>query len=364
MRDVPAQRLAFRLEPDISLPGELANQELPTKLEAIQTDFETRRPEEALLRTVISPDKLRALALYGTESDPSAAFRIDLYSADGKFLRNLIPPDLNCLFPETVAWSPDGNYITFIARKGEKPTPTPTPTPPPVIDVVPMPLPSPTPSVAPAFPTIPMYSTEQVYICNRDGFDLRPLTSREGLIYFYFDWAPDSHALVAMACTESEWGVREKAYRLPAGRPRLINLDGSERLLDDDLTDVLPVWSTDSSKVASAFDQIAGQKLQVAIYDAASSKPTQARIPLYDALVKASVVYEEKQAGDKGKPTEPVTSQSNIPASFNPIVRLEWPMPERLYFQTAYVRLMPNETINTFQRWHLLNLSAQAAVLR
>lgn len=362
MRDVPAQRLAFRLEADTSLPGELANQELPTKLEAIQTDFETRRPEEALLKTVISPDKLRALALYGTESDPSAAFRIDLYSADGKFLRNLIPPDLNCLFPETVAWSPDGNYITFIARKGEKPPPPPTP--PPIIDVVPMPLPSPTPSVAPAFPTIPLYATEQVYICNRDGFDLRPLTSREGLIYFYFDWAPDSHALVAMACTESEWDVREKAYRLPAGRPRLINLDGSERLLDDDLTDVLPVWSTDSSKVASAFDQIAAQKLQVAIYDAASSKPTQARIPLYDALVKASVVYEEKQTGDKGKPTEQGTSQNSIPASFNPIVRLEWPMPERLYFQTAYVRLMPNETINTFQRWHLLNLSAQAAVLR
>jgi len=25
---------------------------------------------------------------------------------------------------------------------------------------------------------------------------------------------------------------------------------------------------------------------------------------------------------------------------------------------------MPNETINTFQRWHALNISAQAAVLK
>jgi hypothetical protein len=208
-----------------------------------------------------------------------------------------------------------------------------------------------------------MYATEQIYLCNRDGFDLRPLTSREGLIYFYFDWAPDSHALVALACTESEWSAREAAYRLPAGRPRLINLDGAERLLDDDLTDVLPVWSTDSSKVASAFDQTAAQKLQVAVYDAASSQPTQARIPLYEALVKASVAYEEKQTG-KGKTNEQGVPQTSIPASFNPIVRLEWPSPERLYFQTAYVRLMPSETINTFQRWHLLILSPQAAVLR
>jgi hypothetical protein len=45
-------------------------------------------------------------------------------------------------------------------------------------------------------------------------------------------------------------------------------------------------------------------------------------------------------------------------------VRLDWRRPETLYFQTAYVRLMPNETINTFQRWHLLNISPQAAVLK
>jgi hypothetical protein len=42
---------------------------------------------------------------------------------------------------------------------------------------------------------------------------------------------------------------------------------------------------------------------------------------------------------------------------------LEWPSPEHLYFQTAYVRLRPIEAF-TFPRWHLLNLSAQAAILK
>jgi hypothetical protein len=45
-------------------------------------------------------------------------------------------------------------------------------------------------------------------------------------------------------------------------------------------------------------------------------------------------------------------------------VRLQWPSPEQLYLKTAFVRVMPSETINTFQRWHLLNLSAQAAILK
>ena len=48
----------------------------------------------------------------------------------------------------------------------------------------------------------------------------------------------------------------------------------------------------------------------------------------------------------------------------NPIVRLEWPSPEKIYLQTAYVRIYPNESINTFQRWHRLILSPQAAVLK
>lgn len=359
LRDVPAQRLAFRFEPDIGMPTDIKLDEPDEKMAAIQTDFSTRRPDDALLRTVVSPDGQRALALYGTEDEPSPAFRIDLYSADGKFLRNLTPPDLSCVFPETVAWSSDGNLIAFIAHKSVKPALTPTPpagvaTP----EVTPDPA-QPTPTVAPAFAPIATFSTEQIYVCNRDGFDLKPLTSREGLIYFYYSWAPDNHALVALACREGEWNAREKAYRLPAGRPRLITLDGHERLLDDELTECLPVWSPDSAKVAAGFDT------NVAIFDAATNKPTQARIHLRDALIAASLAYEKTTTRkDGGNDKGASVPQSGPPPSFNPIVRVEWPSPEKLYLQTAYIRVYPNESINTFQRWHRLILSPQAAVLK
>jgi len=193
------------------------------------------------------------------------------------------------------------------------------------------------------------------------------------LIYFAFAWAPDSHALVALACKEAEWDARERQSKLPVGRPRLLTPDGQERLLDDGLAEALPVWSPDASKVATAFET------DVAIYDAATDKPTQARLPMRDQLIAASVVYEQKVAAKKAQqgnresnnaaaapspsPVAQVASQG-VPASFNPIVRLEWVAPERLYFQTAYILVLPNETISTFPRWHLLQLSAQAAVLK
>jgi len=364
LRDVPAQRLAYRFEPDVAAPAEVKTEDADDKIEAIQIDFNMRRQNDALVRTVRSPDGQRALVLYGIADEPSQEFHIDLYSADGRFLRNLTPPDLACVFPETVSWSPDGNFITFIAHKGVTPTPTPMPPgaiPPDTGETVEA---SPLPSVAPAFPAVPLFNTEQIYICNRDGYDLKPLTSREGLIYFYASWAPDNHALVAMACKESEWEAREKEFKLATGRPRLITPDGKERLLDDELTEALPVWCPDASKVATAFDT------KVMIYDAATNKPTQARIRLRDALIAASKVYEEKNAGGKKKSNNDEnkagesSAVSAIPSSFNPIIRLEWTSPEKLFLETAYVRLMPNDTITTFQRWHMLLLSPQAAVLR
>ena len=363
LRDVPAQRLAYRFEADTGIPPPLENLDTNEKLATIQTDFSTKRPDDALLRTVVSPDGQRALALYGTESEPSPAFRIDMYAADGRFLRNLIPPGLSCVFPETVAWSFDGNYITFIAHKSVGPAPTPTP-PPDVSTPEPESVPLPSSSIAPAFPAVAAFNTEQIYICNRDGYDLKPLTAREGLIYFYFAWAPDSHALVAVACNEQEWNAREKAFKLPSGRPRLIALDGKERLLDDEMADGLPVWSPDASKVAAAFDT------DVGVYDAATNRPTQARIHLRDALLAASAAYHQrgsagkKKANDKDSGVAPGVPDSGPKPSFNPIVRLEWPTPEKLYLQTAYVRVFPNDPINTFQRWHLLTLSPQAAVLK
>lgn len=94
LRDVPAQRLAFRFEPDVAIPAEVRAEDADDKIEAIQIDFSTRRENDALVRTVRSPDGQRALALYGSADVPSQEFHIDLYSAEGLFLRNLTPPDL------------------------------------------------------------------------------------------------------------------------------------------------------------------------------------------------------------------------------------------------------------------------------
>jgi len=364
LRDVPARNLAYKFSPDVSPPSSNLDDPLE-KFEAVTNDFATKRKDDALIRTVVSPDGRRVLALYGTADDPGSAFRIDLYNSDGQFLRNIIPPDISCVFPETVTWSPDGNFINFIAHKRVLPSPTPTPLNPPEDEVATAPAAS--PSVAPVFAPVASFNTEQIYICNRDGYDLKPLTAREGLIYFYFVWAPDGHAVAALACKEDEWNARERQFKLPAGRPRLIALDGSERLLDDMLTEALPVWSPDGSKVATAFDS------DIAIYDAGGKTPTQARVPLGDQLIAASVLYEQKTATKKASnnntnsaasSTPAASHASTVPPSFNPIVRLDWRAPETLYFQTAFVRLMPNETINTFQRWHVLNLSAQAAILK
>ncbi|HKG47866.1 MAG TPA: hypothetical protein VKB02_14115 [Pyrinomonadaceae bacterium] len=362
LRDVPARNLAYRLSADVSPPSSEVD-DLLDKFEAVANDFSTKRKDEALLRTVVSPDGRRVLALYGTADEPGSTFRIDLYSSDGQFLRNLIPPDLSCVFPETVTWSPDGNFINFIAHKRVMPSPRPTPPNEPEPD--PVASPGASPSIAPLFPPVASFSTEQIYICNRDGYDLKPLTSREGLIYFYFVWAPDGHAMTALACKEDEWNARERQYKLPAGRPRVIAPDGSERLLDDALTDALPVWSPDASKIATAFET------DVAIYDAGGKTPTHARVPLNDQLLAASVEYDQKTTVRKATKdsnanagTQAASSAPSVPASFNPIVRLDWRRPETLYFQTAYVRLMPSETINTFQRWHSLAISAQAAILK
>ncbi|HEV7858821.1 MAG TPA: hypothetical protein VGO91_09355 [Pyrinomonadaceae bacterium] len=375
LRDVPSQRLAYRFEADTATPSGAATEDAQP-LSAVQNDFNSRRQDDALVRTVLSPDGQRALALYETGEDRPGEFRIDMYSSDGHFLRNVTPPDLSGAFPMMVAWSPDGNHIAFIGRKSIKPQPTPPPLPDMMPEGAASPLP--TTSVAPLFAPVPVYNTEQLYFCNRDGFDLKPLTSREGLIYFYLAWAPDGHALASLACKEAEWDARERESKLPAGRARLIWLDGQERLLDDALTEALPVWSPDGSKVATAFDT------DVAIYDAAApDAQTGARIALRDPLLASSAAYDEnrlraknKKAGETGNTnggTTPTSSSSTgvtppptsaPPVSFNPIVSLNWPQTETLYLKTAFVRTYENNPMNNFQRWHVLHLSPQAALLQ
>jgi hypothetical protein len=350
---VPAARLAYTFAPDVDAPPDAQSKE-ETKIKAIQNDFDQRRKDDRLLRTVISPDGQRALALYDTGETQEGEFRIDMYASDGHFLRNLTPPELSGAFPAAVHWSPDGQSIAFIGRKSLTQQ-----TPP---EMIPEGKATPTPTVAPNFAPVEVFDTEQIYLCDRDGFQLHPLTTRDGLIYFYLAWSPDGHALVALACREDEWDAREREHKLPAGRPRLIEMDGRERLLDDSSTEAGPVWSPDSAKVADGFET------DVRIYDAISEKPTQANIPLHDLLINASVAYDEnlqsknktnESKGSKGKETS-AAQTSGTPVSFNPIVRLEWSDEKSLFIQTAYVRIYTGEPVNTFQRWHKINLSMQA----
>jgi hypothetical protein len=358
LRDVPAQRLAFTFSADVEAPPN-ASAEDSKPIQAIQQDFDVRRKDEELVlhRTVPSPDGQRALALYSGQDEPSTTFHIDLYASSGSFIRNLTPPDLAVVFQDSVLWSADSGYIAFVGRKAAQPQASPTP--PGLEPPEPPESPTPTPTVMPAFPPIATFSTEQIYICNRDGYDLRPLTTRDGLIYFALSWAPDGHAVSALACKESEWDAREREFKTPSGRPRVITLDGQERLLDDQLAQAPPVWSPDSAKIATAFD------VDIGIYDASGKMPTQARIVLRERMLTASAAFDEKSSSkkspDQSKPNNGGTTTTGVPVSFNPIVRVEWPVPEKLYVQTGYLDL--RNALPTFSRWHLLTLSPQAAVL-
>jgi hypothetical protein len=393
LRDVPAERLSIHFEPDVkeeALPERLRRDEQEEPLPGVKTAFETQRTTDALIRTV--PDTLgqRALALYGTNetSESNSDFRIDLYSAEGAFIRNILPHDLTGVFPAEVAWSPDSQLFAFSGIRNPSITPTPTPDAslppgngaPPVAPVAPESAPTP---VGPSIPSVQTFRTEQVYVANRDGFDLRPLTSREGLIYFHLAWSPDGRRLAALACKEDEYNARFSQGMLPAGRPRIITLEGQERLLDDRLTEVAPVWSPDGSKVATAFGY------DVAIYDAASEHPTGGGISLQEPLRAASAEYDAR-VFKKGGPQSNAQQQSNtqqqsnarqqpkaqaqsavqstgaeVLISLNPFVRLEWEEPETIYAQTAFVHFYSNDPLPTFRysRWHVLRISPQAAVL-
>jgi hypothetical protein len=388
LRDVPAARLAFRFEPDVSeasLPERLRKDEAEEPLATVKADFETRRGNtDALIRTVVDPSGQRALALYGT-SATQTDFRIDLYSVEGQFIRNVLPPDLTGVFPAEVAWSPDGQSILFSGIRNPATSASPTPVEraplPPDISQTPAPgqQPAPAPSVGPVIPSVRTFRTEQVYVGDRDGFNLRPLTSREGLIYFQLAWSPDGQTIAALACKEDEWESRRAQGLLPAGRPRLITLEGQERLLDDRVTPVAPAWSPDGSKVATAFDY------DVAIYDAAGAQPTGAGLSLQEQLRAASADYDarvfkksEPQGGGAqpnnqhtGAQSQNATQSSGaqqgaaVLISLNPVVRIEWVEPETLYAETAFVRFYRTEPLPTFKytRWHALHLSPQAAVL-
>jgi hypothetical protein len=373
LRDVPSARLAFRLEPDVSpdvLPQSVKDEGVEEPLAAVRAHFESERKDEALLRTVTSPDGQRALALYAPNDPafPSDEFLIDLYNAQGAFLRNVLPQGLSGVFLSAVDWSPDGASIVFTGRRTIKPQPSVTPTP----DAVGAPLaadpnapPTPAPTVAPIIAPVASYRTEQIYLCDRDGYNLRPLTNREGLVYFHAAWSPDGHALVALACKEDELSARISENKPLAGRPRLIAPDGRERLLSDQLMDAQPVWSPDGAKIASA------SGTDVSVYDAQGDKPTAALLPLRDQLFASSADYDAKHiqsraAAQKDQAGAPKNGAGATPLSLNPVIRLEWVSPETLLVETGYLRIFQNESEPTrrYLRWHVLHLSPQAVVLQ
>ena len=376
LRDVPAERLAFRFEPDAaeeSLPEPLRGDEAEEPSAFVKSSFETLRPDDALIRTVIDPRGQRVLALYGT-SGTDTDFRIDLYSADGQFIRNVLPADLTGVFPDEVSWSPDGERIIFSGVRNPALSASPTPaedvappglTPPdPAAADAGQAVPTPT-AAAPIIPSTQTFRTEQVYVGNRDGFDLRPLTGREGLIYFKLAWSPDGQQVAALACKEDEWEAQRREGLPHAGRPRLVTLDGQERLLDDRETPVKPAWSPDGSKLATAFDY------DVAVYDASGGAPTGAGLSLREPLRAASAAYDARvfRKGEPQAATAPTAPGDAAPAgeavliSMNPFVRLEWVKPETVYAQTAFVHIYHDEPVFKYPRWHVLHLSPQAAVL-
>ena len=307
---------------------------------------------------------------------------------------------MSAKFPETIRWSPDSGTVAFVACirtiSPSNPLPTTAPTPPDAsatgeANTAPpsgVPVTGPTP----APPTgILAFRTEQIYVANADGTGVKALTANEGLKYFYYVWSPDSTMLAALATTRREWQVQDLATSgkgeemVPYGRPRIIEKNGRERRLDDAATQVRPVWSSDSAKVAVAYGN------QIRVYDSLGTNPTQAAVPLRNELLISSQAYDEQQktllnaanantadanaaANSNTNSNTPVSAPtpsqglSVLPdektlVSYNPIVALQWPQDDVIYLETAYVKRMKNaaDNVTSFARWHRVVLSAQPA---
>ncbi|NNE66795.1 MAG: hypothetical protein HKN33_09530 [Pyrinomonadaceae bacterium] len=412
LKDVPAERLSYKYEPDVPAP-EQKQSNGGTRFErneAVQLDFDTNRIDDILDRTIASPSGTRILAVYRKGDDLISDFRLVMYSNEGKLLRKITHAEMALQFPDTIVWSPDGNNVAFVAKVRGSDQKS-------LADVTPERKPAATPEVvsrdgegdeetsespeaaeekATATPEgleaskdVLTFRTEQIYICDSEGAGVKPLTQVEGLMYFYFAWAPDSGSLAALAAIHTEWQFFETRAKeagrvfIPRGRPRLIEKNGRERRLDDLATAVHPVWSPDSAKIAVAFDK------EVRLYDGVRNQPSQAAIPLRNQLLVSSREYEKtlKEEGDTNsntansnaeeKPGKESANNSATPqpqsalpdasllVSFNPIVNLVWTEDKMLYFETGFVRnyLDEADSVRSYMRWHRIILSAQPITL-
>lgn len=439
LRDVPAQRLNYSFEPDVPAPTAEEQAADPGKRnEAVQKHFDENRPMEMLDRMITSPNAQRVLAVYRAADDAVTEFRLDMYSVDGKLIKKVTHDEMAVHFPDTIVWSPDSSNVAFTAmvRNGnredadevkdekqdekdevkkafQEPEASPdqskaaegtnsetnsntsSDSNSEVIDAVPEGAQS-----TEAQKDVLTFRTEQIYLCSGDGAEVKPITTKEGLMYFYFAWSPDSSMMVALAAPFTEWKFRELQMAklgerfVPAGRPRLIEKNGLERLLDDYPTPIHPAWSPDSAKVAVAYNR------QIRIYDTIGEVRTQAAIPLKNQLLLSSRTYDEKlkkeeEAGgdtksedvkdenEKKPASEAENSNANVETaapknkttlpderslvSYNPIVNLIWSQDSLLYLQTGYIkRFIDNEAENrnSYLRWHRLILSPQAVSLK
>ena len=414
LRDVAATRLNFRLEPDVPAPTLTdENVQSQERNAAVQNDFDQNRPQELLDKSITSPDKQRVLAVYHKTEDSQGDFRLDMFAADGRLLKKITHDGMAVHYPETIVWSPDSSSVAFMAktRVGGAADPLAPNQSEPNANVAPNTEPNANVETnaegantnAPPVETTPegeapkavlTFRTEQIYITDANGNDVKPLTQNEGLIYFYFVWSPDSAMLAALATTYQEWNFLQYQADgkgevfIPMGRPRLIEKNGRERRLDDNLTTVHPVWSPDSAKVADAFGT------QVRIYDAIGDAPTQAAIPLRNQLLISSKAYDEQlrkeeQSGNTNSeanarssaipnaninetanaaPNQPIGTlpDESTLVSFNPIINLEWTQDSMLYLQTGYIKKMKNEadSASSYLRWHRLIFSPQAVALQ
>ncbi len=403
MKEVPAVRLNFRYEGDVPAPQSDQQNAAEERNRAVQSDFDNGRPQDELVdKTISSPNKQNVLAVWHRAGDADGEFRLDMYDAAGHLLRKLTAESMSAKFPETIRWSPDSSTLAFVACirtiATTNPLPVTAPTPPDAStgatdanNVAPSG--QPVTGVTPAAPTgILAFRTEQIYTANADGTGVKALTENEGLKYFYYVWSPDSTMLAALATTRREWQVQDLATSgkgeemVPYGRPRIIEKNGRERRLDDAATQVQPVWSPDSAKLAVAYGN------QIRVYDALGTNPTQAAVPLRNQLLISSQAFDDQQknllnaanantsnanAGDANANANantpaatPTPSQglSVLPdektlVSYNPIVALTWPQDDAIYLETAYVKRMKNaaDNVTSFARWHRVILSAQPA---
>lgn len=398
LREVPAVRLSFRYEPDIPAPvlPPVAGEELNA---AVRGDFDANRQNDLLARTVVSPNKQRVLVVFRREGDPENTYRLDMYGADGRFLRRVSPDSIAVAFPDSIVWSPDSSVVAFLAltREGGQglstlpsnananvaPTPAAGGETNSNSNSEPAPAASPEGTPQPAAPAnVLAFRTEQIYLSSAEGTDLKPLTQTEGLIYYHLVWSPDGSAIAALAARADEWrylmslAAQAGEKFVPVGRPRVIEKNGRERALDDAPTRVYPVWSADSAKVAVAYDK----PPQIRIYDAVGTAPTQAAIPLRNQLLISSQAFDRAKAAEAGETVANTDAGSNsnsnpMPStlpdestlvSYQPIIRLEWSADSLLYFQTGYVREYVNESENRYSslRWHRLVFSAQGGPAR